>query len=200
MHSQTWLLFPACLTKRHPRAPEKSAALSLPPKCFLVGSNPLSAVSRSVRTLRVHFLWSFILRPVSSTVTRVGLIMESSLAACASCNWTFTACRGFPGDSDGKESACNVGDLGSISESGRSPGERNSYPYQFSCLENSLDRGYSPLGHKESDTTEWLTLWESSQVAPLHLFSAVPSLPPGRCLLRGEGLWRREVCHSGSDR
>ena len=49
--------------------------------------------------------------------------------------------RGFPGDSDGKESACNAEDLGSVSGSGRSPGERNGYPLQYSCLENSMDRG-----------------------------------------------------------
>ena len=48
---------------------------------------------------------------------------------------------GFPGGSDGKESACNVGDLGLILESGRSPGEGNSYSLQYSCLENSMDRG-----------------------------------------------------------
>ena len=47
----------------------------------------------------------------------------------------------FPGDSDGKESACNAGDLGSIPGLGRSPGERNGYPLQYSCLENSMDRG-----------------------------------------------------------
>ena len=47
---------------------------------------------------------------------------------------------GFPGGSDGKESACNVGDLGSIPGFGRSPGERNGYPLQYSCLENSMDR------------------------------------------------------------
>ena len=46
----------------------------------------------------------------------------------------------FPGDSDGKESACNAGDLCSIPGSGRSPGERNVYPLQYSCLENSMDR------------------------------------------------------------
>ena len=46
---------------------------------------------------------------------------------------------GFPGGSVGKESACNVGDLGSISGLGRSPGEGNSYPLQYSGLENSLD-------------------------------------------------------------
>ena len=47
----------------------------------------------------------------------------------------------FPGGSDSKESVCNAGDLGSISGSGRSPGEGNSYPLQYSCLENSMDRG-----------------------------------------------------------
>ena len=48
---------------------------------------------------------------------------------------------GFPGGSDGKESTCNAGDLGSISGLGRSPGEGNGYPLQYSCLENSTDRG-----------------------------------------------------------
>ena len=45
----------------------------------------------------------------------------------------------FPGGSAGKESACNVGDLGSIPGSGRSPGEGNGYPLQYSGLENSID-------------------------------------------------------------
>ena len=48
---------------------------------------------------------------------------------------------GFPGGSDGKESACNGGDLGSIAGLGRSPGEVNSNPLQYSCLENPMDRG-----------------------------------------------------------
>ena len=47
----------------------------------------------------------------------------------------------FPGDSDRKESACNVGDLGSVPGLGRSLGEGNVYPLQYSCLENSMDRG-----------------------------------------------------------
>ena len=42
---------------------------------------------------------------------------------------------------NGKESACNMRDLGLISESGRSPGEENGNPLQYSCLENSMDRG-----------------------------------------------------------
>ena len=47
----------------------------------------------------------------------------------------------FPGGSDGKESACSAGDLGMIPGSGRSPGEGNGYPLQYSCLENSMERG-----------------------------------------------------------
>ena len=45
----------------------------------------------------------------------------------------------FPGGPAGKESACNVGDLGSIPGLGRSPGEGESYPLQYSGLENSMD-------------------------------------------------------------
>jgi len=48
---------------------------------------------------------------------------------------------GFPGGSSGRESACNVGDLGSIPGSGRSPGKGNRYPLQYSGLQNSMDRG-----------------------------------------------------------
>ena len=62
---------------------------------------------------------------------------------------------GFPGGSDGKESACNVGDLGSISGLGRPPGGGNGNPLQCSCLENPMDRGAwwaAVHGCKESDT------------------------------------------------
>ena len=50
-------------------------------------------------------------------------------------------CEDFPGDSDGKESACNPEDPGSISGLGRSPGEGSSNPLQYSCLENPTDGG-----------------------------------------------------------
>ena len=49
--------------------------------------------------------------------------------------------RGFPGGSNGEESACNAGDLGSIPGSGRSPGEGHGNPLQYPCLENPMDRG-----------------------------------------------------------
>ena len=48
---------------------------------------------------------------------------------------------GFPGGSDSQESACSAGDLGSTPGSGRSLGEGNDNPLQYSCLENSMDRG-----------------------------------------------------------
>ena len=55
---------------------------------------------------------------------------------------------GFPGGFDGEESAYNTGDLGSIPRLGRSPGEENGYPLQYSCLENFMDRGTWPAtGH-----------------------------------------------------
>ena len=49
--------------------------------------------------------------------------------------------EGFPGSSDGKEFACNAGDPGLIPGLGRSPGEGNGNPLQYSCLENPMDGG-----------------------------------------------------------
>ena len=66
----------------------------------------------------------------------------------------------FPGGSDSKESARNVGDLGLVPGLGRSPGDGNSYPLQYSCLENTMDREASQTtvhgGHRVGDTTEQL--------------------------------------------
>ena len=65
---------------------------------------------------------------------------------------------GFPGDLAGKELVCNVEDLGSIPGLGRSPEGGRGNPLQYSCLENPYGQrslaGYSPRGHKESDTAE----------------------------------------------
>ena len=67
----------------------------------------------------------------------------------------------FPGGSDGKESTCNVGDLGSIPGLGGSPGRGHGNPLQYSCLDNLHGQrslvGYSSWCHKESDMTEWLS-------------------------------------------
>ena len=65
--------------------------------------------------------------------------------------------KGFPGGSDGKESACNAGDQGSIPRLGRSPGKGNGNPLQYSCLGSPMDRedlrATVPWVAKESDMT-----------------------------------------------
>ena len=74
-----------------------------------------------------------------------------------------------PGGSEVKASSCNAGDLGSVLGSGRSPGEGNGKPLQYSAWRTHGRRslvGCSPWGHKESDTTErlhfhFLSLWVS---------------------------------------
>ena len=75
------------------------------------------------------------------------------------------ALKGFPGGSDGIESACSAGDAGSIPGLGRSPGEGKGYPFQFGIPSFNLSQHqglfwlgkfhglYNPWGHKESDTT-----------------------------------------------
>ena len=66
--------------------------------------------------------------------------------------------QGFPGGSDGKESTCNVGDPGSITGSGRFPGEGNRYPVQYSCLENPMDRGaWWAIVHRIAKSWTWLS-------------------------------------------
>ena len=85
---------------------------------------------------------------------------------------------GFPGGSNGKESACNLGHLGSIPRLGRSPGGGHGNPLQYSCLENphgqrSLE-GYSPWGRKELDRTERLSTAQSHLEALSLLFRKTP--------------------------
>ena len=62
-------------------------------------------------------------------------------AALSQLQGTSTKDTGFPRSSVSKESACNAGDLGSISGLGRSPGEGNGNPLKYSCLENPMDKG-----------------------------------------------------------
>ena len=92
-----------------------------------------------------------------------------------------------------KKSACNDGDLGLNPGSGKSPGGGGGNPLQYSCLENPHGQrslaGYSPWSHKESDTTEQLTLWA---------FHVVKNLPANAGVMRrgfdpwvGKIPWRR---------
>ena len=74
--------------------------------------------------------------------------------------------KGFPGGSDGKESAFNVGDLDSLPGLGRSPGGGHGNPLQYSGLENPYGQrslvGYSPRGRKKSDRTEQLSMYREA--------------------------------------
>ena len=66
-------------------------------------------------------------------------------------------CLGFPGGSDGKESTCSAGDLGLIPGSARCPGEGNGNPLQYSCLENSMNRGaWRAAVHGVAKSWRWL--------------------------------------------
>ena len=83
---------------------------------------------------------------------------------------------GFPGGSDGKESACNVGDLSSIPGSGRSPREGNGKLLQYSCLGNPMDRetgglqsmGLQNVRHNYTKTTELAR----THAVEFHLYNA----------------------------
>ena len=74
-------------------------------------------------------------------VSIMGSIPACHLGDCSSLVGRQQALWGFPGGSDGKESTCNAGDLTSIPGLGRSPGGGHGTPLQYSCLENSMDRG-----------------------------------------------------------
>ena len=90
---------------------------------------------------------------VTQSWTRLKQLSSSSSSRANTFTW------GFPGGSDGKESACDAGDPGSIPGSGVFPGEGNGYPLQYSCLENSMVGGAWRAivlgGRKESHMTEF---------------------------------------------
>ena len=89
-------------------------------------------------------------------MARIGKSIGAGSSLVVSQDW-----EGLPGGADGKESACNEGDPGLIPGLGRSPGEGNGNPLQYSCLENPHGQrslaGYHPRGRKELDTTEQLS-------------------------------------------
>ena len=85
--------------------------------------------------------------------------------------FTLLGGRGFPGGSDDKESTYSAGDLGLIPVLGRSPGGGSGYPLQYSCLENPHGQrslaGYSLWGHRESETTEQLSIAQHKSIKDL---------------------------------
>ena len=106
---------------------------------------------------------------------------------------------GFSGDSDGRESSSNAGDMGSIPGLGRSPGERNGYPLQYPCLENPIDRGaWQAIIHRitESEMPDCTcrqqlhgskqTLWRQGLGPPFWL----------SCVQQGPEFLRQSFCFS----
>ena len=101
--------------------------------------------------------------------TRPTLKVNGKQWQCKLCVWgnieSHYLLLGFPGESDDTESACNVGDLSSIPRLGRSPGQGNGNPPQYSCLDNRHGQrklgggGCSLWDHKESDMTDGLKLF-----------------------------------------
>ena len=178
----TWIIRKPC---SHPWAVEKLSSTKLAPGAKKIGGHwarvseggfqGKELLDQWVNASIIYRLYHF---PVSLTrYETISLSNKSRLSIFCifvSHRWeivsrySFKSCyfnitynlRGFPGGSDSKESACNSGDPGSIPGSGRSSGEGNDNPLQYSCLENSTDRGIWPAiiyGVAELDLTEQLT-------------------------------------------
>ena len=95
------------------------------------------------------------------------------------------------GDSDGKESACTARDLGSIPGLGRSPGGGNGYPFQYSCLENPMDRGTLwAIVHRVSESWTRLSDWACTCTSlcsiclSVYFESSFPSVPSSHHFLK----------------
>ena len=117
--------------------------------------------------------------------------------------WIGRCTLGLPGSSVGKESACRAGDLGSIPGWGRSSGEGNGKPIQYSCLENPMDRGaWQATVHgvarvRHDSATKPPQAPRSSLYSWLHIFrtSREPSEPEKPNLPHLRAHWTRSVFH-----
>ena len=117
---------------------------------------------------------------------------------------------GFPGRSDVKESACSAGDPGLIPGSGRFPGGRNSYPHQYSSLEDSLERGawWATVRGMAKGQTLWLTNTFTFFSISLYLLSIFGWWLVSWACLEGleqhrfipSGFWRTEGQNQGISR
>ena len=124
----------------NPLHPQISCSVSPPPALGLSGPLGLEwAFASLISTHHLEFLMGTAFSQSPSLSPRLGLALlrVTSLLPPPQC----PSQLGFSGSSNGKEYACNAGDMGSIPGLGRSPGEGNGNPLQYSCLENSVDRG-----------------------------------------------------------
>ena len=108
-----------------------------------------------------QYSWALLLaqltkNPPAMWETWVRFLGLESVLSLSDCLTLIVLWRGFPCGSPGKESTCNVGDLGSIPGLGKSPEGGHDNPLQYSCLENPHGQrslaSYSPWGRKELDT------------------------------------------------
>ena len=118
---------------------------------------------------------------------------SSRFTYCWSLAWrilsiTLLVCD-FPGGSDGKASVYKAGDPGSIPGWGRSPGEGNGNPLQYSCLENPMDRawwatvhGFAKSRTKVSDFTSLISVWDECNCAVVCAFFGIACLCPNQGL------------------
>ena len=109
--------------------------LRFPPKLFLTPSKFLCCCPHSTSVTISCMIWGLAFYS-GHTFPQVLVTVLEALPLSPD-----HASLGFPGGSDGKESACNAGGMGSIPGSGRSPGEGHGSTLQYACLENSMDRG-----------------------------------------------------------
>ena len=119
----------------------------------LVGYSPWGH-KESDTTERLHFRGNWAFKDISR-------ILYCNVAIWPQVG-NYSVFLGFPGVSDGKESACNEGDLGLIPELGRYPGEGNGYPLQYSGLQNSMDCIVHGSQRVEHNWATFTSLWASS--------------------------------------
>ena len=137
-----WIVFPSPGDLPNPGIEPRSPSLQADPSPGEPQGKPKNTAMGSLSLLQQVF---------PTQESNQGLLHYKWIHYPILCPW------GFPCGSAGRESACNVGDLGSISGLGRSPGEGKGYPHQYSGLENSMSCMYSPCDRKELDTTERLS-------------------------------------------
>ena len=107
---------------------------------------------------------------------------------------------GFPGGSAGKESACNAGDLGSIPGLRRSPEEGNSYPLQYSGLENSMDSTVHGVAKSWTQMSDFCFMYHNKSIMPDFLLKDWLDLSLAssqRSSITDEDIWNKSFAFQG---
>ena len=136
--------------------------------------NKNKSIMFKVQDIEVHVAQQSLQRGVHVVVTELGAVAcfdQEISAPRRQIICLHTPNMGLPHGSGDKESACDVGDLGSIPRLGSSPGGGHGNPLQYSCLENPHGQrslaGYSPWGHKESNMTKRLSTYTKYTVGEI---------------------------------